>query len=550
MEKIWLKSYPKGVPYEIDPNQYQSLVELFLTSCKKYHDRPSFSNLGTEISYQELEQYSRYFAAYLQTTLALKKGDRFAIMLPNLLQYPIALFGALRAGLTVVNVNPLYTPRELTHQLNDAKVSALLVLENFANTVEASLNELSLQHIIITKVGDMFPFIKRTFINAFLKYVKKSIPSYHFHALSFQDCLNEGKSLSFNEVDLTPKDIAVLQYTGGTTGVSKGAILTHRNLIANVVQNVAWIKPFMDVGNEIIITAIPLYHIFSLTANCLTFIAIGSKDILITNPKDLKGFIKQIKKIKFSTFTGVNTLFNALLNQPEFSKCDFSHMKLTLGGGMAVKKSVADRWQEVTGKPLLEAYGLTETSPAVTINPLNLEKYNGTVGLPIPSTNVSIRNDEGKELGINEIGELWVQGPQVMEGYWNNPEETEKVLTSDHWLKTGDIALVNDKGFVKLIDRKKEMILVSGFNVYPNEVEEVLTMHPKILEVGVKGVPDINTGEAVKAFIVRKDPNLTKEEIIHFCREKLTGYKVPHQIEFREQLPKTPVGKILRRELA
>lgn len=550
MEKIWFDAYPAGVPHEINPDEYPSLLALFLSSCEKYRDLPAFSNLGTTLTYGELEKLTRDFAAYLQQELKLQKGERFAIMMPNLLQYPIALFGALRAGLIIVNVNPLYTSREFAHQIKDSGATTVLVLENFAHTVETALPETELKHILITKVGDLFPFLKATFIDAFLKYVKKAIAPYSLSTISFKQALKKGKTHQLTPVSFNSQDIAVLQYTGGTTGVAKGAMLTHRNLVANVMQNVAWIRPFMKDGQEIIITAIPLYHIFSLTANCLTFIAIGAHDILITNPKDIKGFIKQIAKIKFTTFTGVNTLFNALLNNSEFAKCDFSHVRLTLGGGMAVKKSVAERWEAVTGKPLLEAYGLTETCPAVTINPLNLKTFNGTVGLPIPSTNISTRDDNGKELAVNEIGELWVQGPQVMKGYWNAPEETAKVLTADGWLKTGDIALITEHGFVKLIDRKKEMILVSGFNVYPNEVEEVLSTHPKILEVGVTGVPDPQTGEAVKAFIVKKDPSLTKEEIIRFCREQLTGYKIPHRIEFRDQLPKTPVGKILRRELA
>ncbi len=549
MEKIWLKSYPPGVPDEINPAQYHSLVELFLKSCEKYRDLPAFSNLGVEITYDTLDKLTRDFAAYLQQTLQLKKGERFAIMMPNLLQYPIALFGALRAGLIVVNVNPLYTPRELSLQLHSAGAVALLVLENFAHTVEATLAQCSLKHVLITKVGDCFPKFKSAFVNFYLKYIKRAIPDFSFQYIPFKKALHAGKTLSFEPVPLTLEDIAVLQYTGGTTGIAKGAVLTHGNLVANVLQNLAWIHPFMKEGKEIIITAIPLYHIFSLTANCLTFIAIGAKDVLITNPKDIRGFIKQIQHIPFSTFTGVNTLFNALLNNPAFEKCDFSHMQLTLGGGMAVKKNVAERWQQVTGKPLLEAYGLTETSPAVTINPLNLTSFNSTIGLPIPSTDISVRDDAGNELGVNAVGELWVKGPQVMRAYWNNPEETAKVLTPDRWLKTGDIATVNEQGFVKLIDRKKEMILVSGFNVFPNEVEEVLSTYPKILEVGVAGVPDQDTGEAVKAFIVKRDPSLTKEEVIEYCRTQLTGYKIPHQIEFRDQLPKTPVGKILRREL-
>ena len=549
MEKIWLNSYPQGVPYEINPDQYSSLVDLLTSNMEKYHNLPAFSNYNTVMSYGTLDKLSKNFAAYLQKKLKLKKGERFAIMLPNLLQYPVAFIGALRAGLIVVNVNPLYTPRELVHQINDADVSALLVLENFAHTVEASLHKMSVKHILVTRFGDLFPPLKATLMHVILKYIKKTIPLISFPFIAFKNTLKEGAQLTLDPVAIARQDIAFLQYTGGTTGIAKGAMLTHRNMISNILQNNAWIDPFMTEKKEIIVTAIPLYHIFSLTANCLTFIALGAKNILITNPRDLKTLIKQIAHAKFSTLTGVNTLFNALLNHPKFKNCDFSHMKLTLGGGMAVNNSVAERWEAVTGKPLLEAYGLTETCPAVTINPLNLTAHNNTIGLPIPSTNVSIRDDEGNELSINQIGELWVQGPQVMKGYWKQAEETAKVLTPDAWLKTGDIALITEKGFIKLIDRKKEMILVSGFNVYPNEIEEVLNTYPKILESGVIGIKDAASGEAIKAFIVKKDPSLTEEEIIAYCRSQLTGYKIPHFIEFRESLPKTPVGKILRRQL-
>lgn len=550
VEKIWLKSYPAGIPAEINPDEYQSIVDMFEQSCSEFSERSAFYNLGTFITFKQLDEYSRQFAAYLQQVLQLKKGDRLAIMLPNTLQYPIALFGALRAGLTIVNVNPLYTVPELTHQLLDSGAETIIVMDNFASTVQQALAKVPLKNIIITQLGDLFPRRKAWFIHFYLKYIKKKIPSYSIpQAISFRSILTQGETLHFKTVEVLPTDIAFLQYTGGTTGIAKGAMLTHRNLVANVLQAEAWFRPLFRHDREIIITALPLYHIFSLLANCLFLSKIGGLNILITNPRDIKQLVSEISKFKFTVITGVNTLFNALLNNPRFTKLDFSHMKISLGGGMAVQQPVAEKWQAVTGKPLLEAYGLTETSPCVAINPYNLQAYNGTVGLPVSSTDVKILSDEGDEVPIGTSGELAVKGPQVMLGYWNNPHETQRVFTPDGWLLTGDVAAMNDQGYVRLLERKKDMILVSGFNVYPNEIENVLMHMPGVAEVAVIGVHDDNSGEAVKAFIVRRDPKITSDAVLRFCRENLTGYKIPRQITFCKELPKSNVGKILRRAL-
>lgn len=550
MDKIWLKHYQEGVPHTIDTNDYSSIIALYEESCKKYADNYAYSSFGNKISFAELDEKSAQFASYLQQ-FGLKKGDRVALMMPNLLQYPIALFGILRAGCVVVNTNPLYTPDELTHQMNDSGAKVLLVVANFAKTVEKSLPRLkTVEQIIVTEIGDCFPFIKRILVNAVVKYIKKMVPAYTLKkTITFNEALDLGKEKSFTPQKLNHEDIAFLQYTGGTTGVAKGAILTHGNMVANVLQASAWLSPLKLSTDDIIITALPLYHIFSLTANCLTFIKSGAQNILITNPRDIPHFISEIKNTKFTAITGVNTLFNALMNNPKFNEIDFSKVKLALSGGMALQKSVALRWKDLSKTKILEAYGLTETSPAVTINPLYLEDYNGSVGLPVPSTDISIRDDEGKEVGFCEEGELCVKGPQVMSGYWQRPDETALVFTDDGFLKTGDIAKVDEKGFVYLVDRKKDMIVVSGFNVYPNEVEQVIGMHPGVVEVGVIGVEDQDSGERVKAFIVKRDPNLTPEQIIAFCREHLTAYKIPKIIEFADELPKTNVGKILRRAL-
>ena len=551
VEKIWLKSYPSGVPAEINPDAYQSIVELFEKSCQKYHDHPAFYNFGVTLSYSQVDKLSRDFAAYLQNEFKLEKGDRFAIMLPNLLQFPIALFGALRAGLIVVNVNPLYTADELSYQVNNAGANTIVTLENFAQTVQRALPRMpSVKNVIVTRIGDMLHPLKAWSMHFALKYYFKKIPDWRIpHAVSFKEVLAKGNKLSFLPVDINNQDIAFLQYTGGTTGVAKGAILTHRNIIANIQQANAWCKDLVVEGKEIIITALPLYHIFSLLANCLFFSKIGGLNVLITNPRDIPRMVKEMKRFKFTTITAVNTLFNGLLNNPRFAKLDFSQLRLALGGGMAVQRAIAEKWQNVTGKPLLEAYGLTETSPCVTINPPNLKAYNGTIGLPVSSTDVCILDDDHHPLPIGQAGELAVKGPQVMKEYWQNPEETEKVFTKDGWLLTGDIASMDQEGYVRLLERKKDMILVSGFNVYPNEVESVIAGIPGVKEVAVVGVADEHTGEAVKAFIVRDNVALTETDIIRESRQHLTPYKVPKQISFVSELPKTHVGKILRRVL-
>lgn len=550
MEKLWLKQYQDGVPETINPDEYTSIVEMFLTSCRDYAKKDAFVNLGCKLTFEEVEQLSAAFAAYCLNTLKLKKGDRLAIMMPNLLQYPIAMFGAMRAGLTVVNVNPLYTATELRHQLMDSGTACLVVVENFAKTVEEALPGTDVKQVIITRIGDLLSFPKSNIVNLVVKYIKKMVPDWNIpNTLAFNEVLKEGKKMTLTPPEISADDIAYLQYTGGTTGGAKGAILTHRNMVANVLQAEAWINPLVSSGQETIITALPLYHIFSLTANCLTFFCIGALNVLVTNPRDIPEFVKILSKYSFTAFTGVNTLFNALLKDPNFSKVDFSHLKLTLGGGMAVQRPVAERWAKVTGAPLLEAYGLTEASPAVCMNPMNLKAYNGSIGLPISSTEVSIWDEEGHELGINQPGELCIRGPQVMKGYWQRPEETSSTLTEDGWLKTGDIAEVDEKGFIKIVDRKKDMIVISGFNVYPNEVEEVIAQHEDVLEVAVIGVASPDSGEMVKAYVVTSGQGLTEKMIRDHCRKQLTAYKVPKQVEFRSELPKTNVGKIMRRAL-
>jgi len=550
VEKTWLEHYQQGVPHEIDPSEYSSLVALFENSFRVHANAVAYVNLGCELTYKQLDDKSKEFAVYLQH-LGLQKGARVALMMPNVLQYPVALFGILRAGFTVVNVNPLYTADELTHQLNDSGSEVIVVLANFAHTVEKSLpNTPTVKHVITTQIGDLFPKIKGFIVNAVVRYIKKMIPDYTIaNEIPFNSTLKAGQNKPFIEPVLTHDDIAFLQYTGGTTGVAKGAMLTHGNMVANVLQATAWISPLDINEQDIIVTALPLYHIFSLTANCLTFIKAGAKNILITNPRDIPHFIDEIKNSKFTAITGVNTLFNAMLNNPKIAEINFSKVKLALSGGMALQKSVAQRWKEVTKTRVLEAYGLTETCPAVTINPMYLEEYNGSIGLPLPSTDISIRDENGQEVGLREPGELCVKGPQVMAGYWKRPDETANVFTSDGFLKTGDMAQIDENGYVYLVDRKKDMIVVSGFNVYPNEVEQVIGLLPGVLEVGVIGVTSDDSGERVKACIVKRDPDLTAEQIIAHCREHLTAYKVPKIIEFYPELPKTNVGKILRRAL-
>ena len=550
MEKVWLKSYPPGVPESIDVNAYQSVAEVFNQAVEKYGDCPSFSNFGTTLSYNDMDRLTAQLASYLQNLPNMRKGDRVAIMMPNVLQYPISIFAAIRGGFTVVNTNPLYTARELKHQLSDSGAKAIIVMENFCHVLDEIIDEVPVQHVITTQLGDMLNFPKSLVVNLVVKYIKKMVPSFSLPgSVSFKAALNQGSRKTYQPVELSHEDIAFLQYTGGTTGVAKGAMLTHGNMIANMEQASAWIRDKVEEGKDIIITALPLYHIFSLTANCLTFMKVGALNYLITNPRDMPNFVKELKNIPFTAITGVNTLFIGLMNTPGFEEVDFSRMKLTLGGGMAVQQPVAERWYKITGSPLLEAYGLTETSPAVCINPLNLTEYNGSIGLPVPSTEVSIQDEEGNLLPQGESGELCVRGPQVMKGYWNKEQETAKVFTTDGWLKTGDVAKMDEKGFFRIVDRLKDMILVSGFNVYPNEVEAVIAGHEGVLEVGVIGIPDGKRGEIVKAVIVRKDPSLTEEQVIEHCRQGLTAYKVPKVIEFRAELPKSNVGKILRREL-
>ncbi|WP_315338711.1 AMP-binding protein [Neisseria sicca] len=550
MEKLWLNSYEQGVNAEIDITQYSSISDVFRQSVEKFAHQPAFQNMGKTLTYAEVGKLAENFASYLQNVLKLPRGERVAIMLPNLLQYPIALFGILQAGLVAVNTNPLYTPRELEHQLKDSGATTIIVLENFANTLELVLPRTQIKHVIVASVGEMFGFFKGTLMNFVLRKIKKMVPEYRIAgAIPFQTTLKEGAAHTFRPVTLTREDTALLQYTGGTTGVAKGAILSHGNICANMLQAKEWIKNQLREGKETVIAALPLYHIFALTVNLMIFTNAGSKIILITNPRDMKGFIGELKKERISVFIGVNTLFNGMVNQPDFAAVDFSNLRLTLGGGMATQKAVAEKWKKITGTPIVEAYGLTEASPGVCCNPLNIEAYSGGIGLPVPSTEVELRDADGKGVGIGQPGELWVRGPQVMKGYWNRPEETAKTIDARGFLETGDIAVMDEKGWLKLVDRKKDLIVVSGFNVYPNEIEEVISHNDKVMEVACIGVPNEKTGEALKVFVVKKDPSLTKEELIEFCRTELTAYKVPKDIEFRDELPKSNVGKILRREL-
>ncbi len=550
MSKPWLQSYPEGVPAEISIEEYASVADIFDQSVCKFEDLPAYSNFGKTITYKEVRQLTSQMGAYLTHELGLVKGTRVAVMMPNLLQNPVAIFGILRAGLVVVNTNPLYTARELKHQMIDSGAEAIIIVENFCHVLEEVIEDTPIKHVIITRMGDMLPFPKSAIINFVVKYIKKMVPAYKLPgAVSFNKALKLGTQHRFETVPTNHHDIAFLQYTGGTTGIAKGAVLTNRNMVANMQQASAWIENIMEEGKEIVITALPLYHIFSLTANCLTFMKYGALVYLITNPRDMKNFVKELKSVKFTAFTGVNTLFNALLNTPGFRDVDFSKLKLTLGGGMAVQRAVAEHWKNVTGAPLLEAYGLTETSPAACINPLNLKNFNGKIGLPISSTDCSIQDDEWKELPIGETGEICIRGPQVMQGYWHRPRDTAEVLSADGWLHTGDIGFMDEQGYVQIVDRKKDMILVSGFNVYPNEVENVLINHPGVLEVGVIGIPDEKSGEAVAAVVVKSDPSLTEDALIEYCKKDLTNYKRPRFIFFADELPKTNVGKILRREL-
>jgi|JI61114BRNA_FD_contig_31_6400882_length_2495_multi_3_in_0_out_0_2 long-chain acyl-CoA synthetase len=549
-DRPWLLSYPKNIPATINVDEFPSIVSVLKNACDKYSNNPAFSNMGKTITYAEVDYLSTQFANYLLHELKLKKGDRVALMMPNILQYPVAIFGVLRAGLTVVNTNPMYTARELKHQLDDSGAKVIVVMEMFAHTVADVVKDTAVQQVITTCVGDMLGFPKGPIINFVMKHIKKVIPEYSLdNSIKFNDALSAGSKHQLPTIDIRASDIAFLQYTGGTTGVAKGAMLTHRNLVANMQQASAWIGTNVKPGKEIIITALPLYHIFALTSNCLVFMKFGGLNYLITNPRDMDGFVAELKKIPFTAITGVNTLFNGLLNTKGFDEINFSTMHLSLGGGMAVQRSVAERWKKTTGVTLVEAYGLTETSPAACMNPLDMAEYNGAIGLPIPSTDACLMDDDGKLVPLGEAGELCIRGPQVMDGYWQRPEETAKVIDQEGWLHTGDIAKMDAQGYFYIVDRKKDMILVSGFNVYPNEIEDVIATMPQVLEVAAVGVPDDKSGEAVKVVIVKKDSSLTVEQVKAFCKENLTGYKLPRFVEFRTELPKTNVGKILRREL-
>lgn len=545
----WHSSYPKGVRTEIDTNQFSSVTQFINHCLNKFASDVAYVNMGKELSYAEVDKLSRDFAAYLQG-LGLKKGDRIAIQMPNLLQYPIALFGALRAGLIIVNTNPLYTAREMEHQFKDSGAKAIVILSNFADKLEKVLPNTDIEYVVITNIGDMIGGLKGAIVNFVVKYIRKMVPPYNLpRAVKFKDALAEGARKEFTAVEASNEDVGFLQYTGGTTGISKGATLTHGNLVSNMQMLFEWMGTELDERKETVITALPLYHIFAFTVNCLTMLKLGARNVLITNPRDLKGFIKEMSKEKWSVLTGVNTLFNALLNHPDFQELDFSNLRVVMGGGMAVQGAVNNRWKELTGKPIIEGYGLSETSPVLTANPLDGRERIGSIGLVMPSTDLAIMDEDGKQLGVGERGEICAKGPQVMQGYWNRPDETNKVFFEGGWFRTGDIGIMEEDGFFKIVDRIKDMILVSGFNVYPNEVEDVVVKHPGVLECAAVGVPDPKSTEAVKLFVVKKDPAVTKEEIIEFCRKELTGYKVPKHVEFRDDLPKSNVGKILRRHL-
>jgi long-chain acyl-CoA synthetase len=553
MDRIWLKNYPEGVPHDIDPSKYASLVALLDESFAKFKDRIAFICMDKALTYGELDAMSRDFAAYLQHT-GLKFGDRIAIMMPNVLQYPVATAGVLRAGMTVVNVNPLYTPRELEHQLNDSGAEAVVILENFATTLEKVIKNTRVKHVILANMGDLLGFPKGAIVNLVVRRVKKMVPAYSLpQAVQFKAALAAGKGKPLSTRAITPDDVAFLQYTGGTTGVSKGATLVHRNIVANVLQNDAWLQPALakepKLDQLFIVTALPLYHIFALTCCFLLGVRAGGTCLLIPNPRDIPNLVKELQKYKISNFPAVNTLYNAMLNHPDFGKINFSQLKASSGGGMAVQRAVAERWLKATGCPIIEGYGLSETSPVLTCNRGDNNEFTGTIGLPVPSTEISIRDDDGNEVPLGSAGEICARGPQVMAGYWQRPDETAKVMTADGFFRTGDIGVMDERGMVKIVDRKKDMVLVSGFNVYPNEVEDVIALHPGVLECAVIGVPDTASGEAVKAFVVRRDPALTEDELKQFVAKELTGYKRPKYIEFRDELPKTNVGKILRRAL-
>ena len=549
MDKVWLRNYPEGVPAEADIDAYDSIVALFEESVRRFGDRPAYSNFGVTITYRELDERARALAGYLQG-LGLEPGDRVAIMMPNLLANPVAIFGVLLAGLTVVNTNPLYTARELEHQLTDSEARAIVIVENFASVLADVIGRTRVEHVVLVRMGDGLGFPKSALINFVVRRVKKMVPAFHLpDAVRFPRALEEGRGKPLRPSEAGRDDAAFLQYTGGTTGVAKGATLSHGNVVSNLQQTSSWIGGSFEPGQEVFVTALPLYHIFSLVANCLTGMKYGALNVLITNPRDMPAFVKIIAGLKFTVITGVNTLYNGLLNTPAFASVDFSRLKLAVGGGMAMQRAVADRWREVTGVPVVEAYGLTETSPAAVANRLDQTEFTGSIGLPLPSTDISIRDDDGNEVGFDTPGELCVRGPQVMQGYWGRPDATAEVLSDDGWLRTGDMATIDEEGYLRIVDRKKDMIIVSGFNVYPNEIEDVVALHPGVLEVGAVGVPDEKSGEVPKVVVVKKDPALTSEALIEHCREQLTGYKVPRHVEFRDELPKTNVGKVLRREL-
>lgn len=547
-QRPWLKNYPSGIPANINPDEYPTLVDMFNDTFKKYGSRTAFSCMGKELSFTQIDKKSRAFGAYLHSR-GLQPGDRIALMMPNLLQYPVALFGALRAGLIVVNTNPLYTPREMRHQFTDSDVKAIVIAENFAANLQKILGDTNIQTIITTSIGEMLGFPKKHIVNFVVRNVKKMVPSYSIpNTVTFSDALKQGKRFSLQEHKGEPDDVILHQYTGGTTGVAKGAMLTNRNLVANMLQIRAWMMPFLKEADEVALNPLPLYHIFAFSVNCLALMSFGTTNVLVTNARDLDSVIKAMKDYPISLMTGVNTLFNALVNHKDFSSVDFSPLKVTVGGGMAVQRSVAEAWQKATGCPLSEGYGMTESAPVVSVNPLDDTGRIGTIGLPVSSTDVRIVDRQGNVLAYNQPGELQVKGPQVMKGYYNRPEDTKKTVV-DGWLCTGDVATIDEDGFMRIVDRKKDMILVSGFNVYPNEVEEVAAAHPKVLECAAVGMPDEKSGEVVKLFVVRRDKSLKEKELIEYCRGELTGYKVPKHIEFRKELPKTNVGKILRREL-
>ncbi|MFZ4527186.1 MAG: long-chain fatty acid--CoA ligase [Undibacterium curvum] len=552
MDKFWLKSYPEGIPADINVNQYQSLVQLLDESFKKFADRKAYACMGKFLTYAQLDSMSQQIAAWLQAQ-GLQKGARVAIMMPNVLQYPAVMAAILRAGYVVVNVNPLYTPRELEHQLTDSGAEAIFILENFATTLEQVLPRTKVKHIVIASMGDLLGGLKGTIVNFVVRNVKKMVPAFSLPtAIRFNQMLSAAAGKRFQPASLQPDDVAFLQYTGGTTGVSKGATLLHRNVVANILQNDAWLRPSMS-GHEdeakVIVCALPLYHIFALTVCSLLGTRIGAMNVLIPNPRDIPGFVKELRNYRVNIFPAVNTLYNGLLNNPDFASLDFSGYEICSGGGMAVQKAVADKWLKVTGCAIAEGYGLSETSPVATANPANTKEFSGTIGLPIPSTEIAILDDDGNRLPLGQTGEIAIRGPQVMAGYWNRPDETAKVMTPDGFFKTGDVGIMDFRGYTTIVDRKKDMILVSGFNVYPNEIEGVVAQHPGVLECACIGVPDANSGEAVKLFVVRKDPTLTVDQLMDYCKEQFTAYKKPKYIEFRMELPKTNVGKILRREL-